>query len=254
MPKRSGLRAVLGTGSIRQGGSEHSANPSDHSGWNNHEYHGPELSVGNVGRDLQRGDARRYLQLQCRDNHRHLASGAVAGQPLKQAQLVLVLVAFGVVEQGAGGQAEYADQLQEWKSTARFLTSGLEISTLIFPGIGQADAGAINNFDTEPLPEFTGAVSAGGQGATQPWQDVPRQTQPCLAIGAGARAGTVLGVQGTQSQDLADNFPAGTFGFEHLKQESKERAADGINSLAAVGPLVGLRQKSRRQQWVKQQI
>jgi len=61
-------------------------------------------------------------------------------------------------------------------------------------------------------------------------------------------------MQSAQSQDLADNFPAGAFGFEHLKEESKEGAAHRINSFAAVGALVGLGEKSRRQERAKQQI
>jgi hypothetical protein len=46
----------------------------------------------------------------------------VSEQLLQQAQFVLMLVAFGIVEQGSGGQAEYADQLQEGKSAPRLLT------------------------------------------------------------------------------------------------------------------------------------
>jgi hypothetical protein len=53
---------------------------------------------------------------------------------------------------------------------------------------------------------------------------------------------------------LANNFPARALGFEDLRQETKEGAADCIDPLAAVGPLVSLGQKSGRQQRVKQQV
>ena len=79
-------------------------------------------------------------------------------QALEQAQFVLVFVAFGVIEQRAGGQAEDADQLQEGKTATRLLSSGLGISALILLGIGQADAGAINDFDAKPLPELARAA------------------------------------------------------------------------------------------------
>ena len=61
-------------------------------------------------------------------------------------------------------------------------------------------------------------------------------------------------MQGTQGQDLADNFPARAVGFEDLIQEPKEGAADRIDAFAAVGAFVGLGQKSGRQQRGEQQI
>jgi len=42
-------------------------------------------------------------------------------QAVQQAQFVLVFVALGVIEQGAGSQAKHAHHLHERKTTSRFL-------------------------------------------------------------------------------------------------------------------------------------
>ncbi len=87
---------------------------------------------------------------------------------------MLVLVALGVVEQDAGGQAEDTDQFQERETTSAFLCAGLGIGALVFGGVWRADGGAINDFDTEATPELSGFLCIRGGGAAQAWQQFPR--------------------------------------------------------------------------------
>src|SRR5262245_51645152 len=70
-------------------------------------------------------------------------------QFLQQVQFVLVLVALGVIEQSASGQAEHPNELQERETAAGFLTARLRISALVFGSIGRAGAGAVNDLDIE---------------------------------------------------------------------------------------------------------
>ena len=61
-------------------------------------------------------------------------------------------------------------------------------------------------------------------------------------------------MQGKERLDLADDFPAGGVGFEHLVEEAEEGAAHGVDPLAAIGALVGLREQAWGQQGSQEQL
>src|SRR3989442_1278724 len=105
-------------------------------------------------------------------NHSSMSQRQVAGfkliqQLLQQSQLVLVLVALGVIEQSAGGLAEHADQFQERETASGLLCARLGISALVFASVGRAGAGAVNHFDTEAAPPLADFFSVRGGSAAQ---------------------------------------------------------------------------------------
>jgi hypothetical protein len=169
-------------------------------------------------------------------------------QLLQQAQFVLVLVALGVVEQSAGGQAEHTDELQEGETAAGLLSAGLGISELVFGGVRSADAGAVNDFDTKATPEVAVFFGIGSGGAAQARQDVPRQPVSGLTVGAGAFVHGAATFQRKEGLDLADNLAAGAVGIEDLIEKAKEGAAQGIDALTAVGTFLGLGEQVRGQE------
>jgi hypothetical protein len=61
----------------------------------------------------------------------------------------------------------HAHHLQEGKAAAGFLFLGLRVGALIFRGVRQADAGAVNHFDAEALPELAGLLGVRRRRATQ---------------------------------------------------------------------------------------
>ncbi len=80
---------------------------------------------------------------------------------------MLMLVALDVIKQGAGGQAEHADQFQHRETAAGFLSAGLRVSMLVFGSVGGAGAGTVNDFDTEPAPKLADFLGVRGGGAAQ---------------------------------------------------------------------------------------
>jgi hypothetical protein len=169
-------------------------------------------------------------------------------QLLQQAQLVLVFVAFGVIEQDAGGQAEHADELQEWEAAAGLLAAGLGISTLGFERVGRAGRGAVNDFDLQAMPKDTGFFGVRGDRAAQAGQNVQRQPLSSLTVGAGAFVHRVARLQDEERLDLADDLAAGALGIEDLKEEAEKGAAEGIDALTAVGAFVRLGEQTRGQE------
>ena len=167
---------------------------------------------------------------------------------LQQSQLVLVLVALGVIEQSPRAQAEDADQFQEREAAAGLLAAGLRIGALVFWGVGQAGAGAINHFDRQTAPELAGFLGLGRRGATQARQPVPGHPGARLTVGAGAGVNLAAAQEGQEGLDLADDFATGAIGVEHLIEKAEEGAADAKDPLPAIGPCLGLGQKLRRQE------
>ncbi len=161
---------------------------------------------------------------------------------------MLVLVALGVIEQNAGGQAEHPDELQEWKTAAGFLTARLRISALIFGRVGRAGAGAVNDFNTETMPELASFLSRGSGGAAQARQEVPRHPVSGLTVGAGAFVDRAATDEGKEGLDLADDLAAGALGIEDLIEKAEESAAEGIDALTAVEAFVGLGEQVRGQE------
>ena len=60
--------------------------------------------------------------------------------------------------------------------------------------------------------------------------------------------------QGLESQNLANDLPAGAIRVEDLGQKPEECAPDGINPLPAVGTFIGLGQEPGRQERTEEQI
>lgn len=88
-------------------------------------------------------------------------------------------------------------------------------------------------------------------------QAIQRQSPSSLAISPRAfrdfsrRPGLL---QRKKRLDLADHLATGTIGIEHLMKKRKEREADVVNAIPAVGTLVRLGEKSRRQKRAKELI
>jgi hypothetical protein len=165
-----------------------------------------------------------------------------------------VFVAPGIVQQSAGRKAENAHQFELRETAAGFLGPWLGISPLILRSVRQASGGPIDNFDTKAVPELAGFFSLGRRGAAQAGQNIPRQARPSLTVGAGAFIDVTVLVQCKEGLNLADHFAAGTIGVEHLIEEPKESASEAKDSLATVGPLVGLGQQGGRQEALEEQI
>lgn len=123
---------------------------------------------------------------------------------------------------------------------------------MVFARVGQAGAGAVDDFDGQAVPELSGLFSGSSGGATQAGQGVQRQAVAGLAIGSGAFGDASALLQGEERLDLADDFTAGASGFEHLVEKAKEGAAHRIDPIAAVGSLVRLSQQRRGQERAKE--
>ena len=167
---------------------------------------------------------------------------------------MLVFVALGIVEQSARRQAKHADHLQERKTTAAFLFPRLRVRALIFRGVGQADAGAVDDFDAEFLPELAGLLGVRRHGTTQTGQDIERQPVARLAISTGPLANPTRTHQSEERLDLAHDFAAGASGIEHLVEKAKEGAAERVNLLAAVRAFLGLGQEPSGQERAKEKV
>ncbi len=75
--------------------------------------------------------------------------GQIAGLELvkqfpQQPEFMLVLVALGVVQQRARGQAEHPHQPDQQKAATGPLAAGLRIGSLIFLSVGRADRGGVD--------------------------------------------------------------------------------------------------------------
>jgi hypothetical protein len=166
----------------------------------------------------------------------------------------LVLVAFGVIEQDAAGQAEDADELQQRKAAAGFLAAGLGISPLVLRGVGQAGGGAVDEFDSQAVPEVSWFFGDGGGGDTQPLKRVQGQSLSGLAISTGASIHTNPLMEAKECLDLTNDFAAGAIGIEHLIEKAKEGAPEAIDAIPTVAAFLGLGQQVQWQQGAKEQF
>src|SRR5436309_1902813 len=168
----------------------------------------------------------------------------------QQRQFMLVLVAFGVVQQDTTAQAEDADELEQGKTAAGFLGAGLRISPLVLRSVGQRHGGAVDDFGPQAIPEFLRLgqelLGLGGDGMANALEPLQGQAQAGLAIAAGGFIDRLCRVEAKEGLNLPDHFPAGAAGIEDLIEKAPEGAPERVNALAAVGAFVGLRQKSRR--------
>jgi len=130
----------------------------------------------------------------------------------------------------------------------------LGISALVFSGVGQAGAGAVNDFNPQAAPRLGGFFGVSGGGTAQTRQNIPRQPGSCLAPTAGAIVHAAIALEGKERLDLVDDLATGAARIEHLIEKAKEGAADGVNPLAAVGAFVGLGQDPWRQQRAEELI
>ena len=161
-------------------------------------------------------------------------------QALEQAQFRLVLVAFGIVEQHPGSQAEHPHQFQQREAAAGLLAAPLGIGILVLFGVGQAEGGAVNDFGAQAVPELSRFFARTGHGHAQAAKDIQRQSLSGLAVSAVAGINVTLVVEDEEGLNLADNFAAGAVGVEHLIEESEAGAAHAVDALAAVGTCISL--------------
>jgi REP element-mobilizing transposase RayT len=101
---------------------------------------------------------------------------------------------------------EHANQLHERKAAAGLLSPGLGIGALVLGRIGEADRGAIDDFDP------------------QAGQRVKGQPVPRLTIGAGAGIDAAAAAEGTERLDLAHHLAARAVGVEDLVEKAKKGA------------------------------
>jgi hypothetical protein len=120
------------------------------------------MQTKDTGHTAQEQQGQEHVAAETAVGHDQVAGFELIEQFLQEAQFVLVLVAFGVIEQGASGQTEDAHQLQERKTTTGFLLAGLGISPLVFLGVRQTSAGAVDEFDPPAVPELAGLLGGGG--------------------------------------------------------------------------------------------
>ena len=85
-------------------------------------------------------------------------------------------------------------------------------------------------------------------------QNIQRQAETGLTIGAGAFIDGAPVMETKQGLDLSDDFTAGAGGVEGLIKKAPEGATQGIDALAAVGPLISLGQKPGRDQLCQEQF
>src|SRR5881394_3756164 len=105
-----------------------------------------------------------------------------------------MLVALGVIQQNTAGQAEDRNHLQQRKAATRLLAALLGISALVFGGVSQAGAGAVDHFDPQAVPKPGGFIGLSCGGTAQPRQNIPTQARARLTPGAGSTSnpGAVL--------------------------------------------------------------
>ena len=171
---------------------------------------------------------------------------------------MFVLVAFLVIEQHAAGEAEDAHNLHQGKAAPRFLGTGLGILTLVFGRVGQSHSGAINDFGTQAVPELLDIrqefISTSSHRMANALQNIQRQAETGLTIGAGGFIDAALVMETKQGLDLSDDFTAGAAGIEGLIKKAPEGATQGVDARAAVGTLVGLGQKPGGDQLCEEQF
>src|SRR5262249_31381176 len=134
---------------------------------------------------------------------------------------------------------------QQRKTTAGFLAAGLRISALVFRGVRQAGAGAVDENDPQTVPQLSGFFSGGGDGHAQTLEPIQGQPLAGLAIGTCAFVHKASPMQAKERLDLADDFAAGAVGIEDLVEEGKESTAHTIDAIPAVRALVVLGKKAR---------
>jgi len=125
------------------------------------------------------------------------------------------------------------------------LAAGLRISALVFQGVRQAGGGAVDEDDSQAVPELSGLFSGGGEGDAQTLQCIQGQSFAGLAIRTGAFVHRPLALEAKERLDLADDFAAGAVGLEDLIEEGKESTAHAIDTIPAVRALVVLGKKAR---------
>jgi hypothetical protein len=160
---------------------------------------------------------------------------------------MLMFVALGVIEQPAAAQAEEAHHLQERKTAARLLGTGLGIGALIFRGVGESDGGAVEDFGVEVMPKRLGwrqeLIGPRDPRLANALESLQGQAEAGLTVSAVVVIDTPAVLETKQGLGLADDLAAGTSGIEGLIKEAPEGAPEREDALAAVGALVGLREK-----------
>ena len=171
---------------------------------------------------------------------------------------MLVFVAFGIVEEGAAGQAEDADELEQRKAAPGFLGTKLGISALVFEGIRQRESGAVDDFGPQPMPqgllEGTVGIGLGGDGMAQALEGVQGQAQASLTVGAGAFGDAAQVVKAEEGAHLADDGATRAAGLQDLIKEAPEGAAEAKDALPAVESVVGLGQATGWNQMPKESL
>jgi len=132
----------------------------------------------------------------------------------------LVLVAFGVVEQDAAGQAENAGHFQQRKPAAGLLGTSLRIGPLVLGRVGQTDGGAVDDFGVEAMPGLRGQrqplFGVGGDRVADALERIQGKTLSGRAVAAGACLDRPQVVEAKQGLDLPDDFAARIAGVEDL--------------------------------------
>jgi len=171
----------------------------------------------------------------------------VVEQFAQQAQLMLMFVAFGVIEQAAAAQAEDAHNLQQGKTPARLLRTRLRVSPLVLRGVGQREGAPVDDFGAQAMPEWLDfrqkPLGAGRHRVANALEAVQGQAEAGLTVSAGAVIDRALVVQTKQGLDLPDHLPAGTGRIERLLEEAPKGATQRKDAVATVGPLLGLREQ-----------
>ena len=138
-----------------------------------------------------------------------IARFEVVEQFIEQGQFMLVLVAFGVIEQDAAAQTEDGHHLQERKTTARLLGAGLGISPLVFGRVGQTQSAAVDDFGAQAMPELLELrqefIGASRDRMANALEGVQRQAPAGLTITAGA---FIDGAVVMETESLRSNLSA----------------------------------------------
>jgi hypothetical protein len=159
----------------------------------------------------------------------------------EEPQIMRMEIAHDHVQDGPAGQGKQYRQLHHRETAARLLSSGLRVSFLMGWRVRQLGGGAINHFDWSALEvaaaasPLVGRPGGGGEGLGQ---TLRRQTLACLHVSRGAFVDQSAANQAGQRLDLANHFPTGRVGIEHLPDKALEGQAQGISALPAVGTLV----------------
>ena len=178
---------------------------------------------------------------------RPVAQQDVAGleafpQPVEQPQVVAVQVAHHHVQQRPAGQREEHHQLHHRETAPAFLPRGLRIVLLVGGGVGQLHRTAIHHLHRAALKLRAGTGPLFGRarrGRQHRGQTLQGEALPGLDVSGGAFVHRAPAVQAGQRLHLADDFAAGGVALEHLPEETLAGQAQGVETLAAVGALVG---------------